>query len=213
MNAQAHEVEAAAAPAKKGKVVEVETVTMEDGRKVDFTGKKKLVKDYILKEDGSLDYILLDFRNGTVRKIYIPLSLLGQFAGHGAIQKYGDELAGLKGTDGGEPDLDDMILAIDELDESIQAGKWSTRKEGDGMAGTSVLIKALIEFSGKTVEEVKGFLKDKDKKYKDAFRADDKSVGKSGKTMAQIVKEIEAAKLAKGPKIDTASELSALMAS
>ena len=123
MNAQAQEVESeVAAPSAKSKTV-VEVVEMEDGRKVEFAGKRKVVKEYFLTPDGALDYIVLDFRNGMTRKIVIPPSLLGQFAGHGALQKYGDELAGLKGADGGEPDIDDMVLTIDALDETVDQVK------------------------------------------------------------------------------------------
>lgn len=196
---------------------EVEKVKMDDGREVEFVGKRKLIKDYTLNDDGSLGFITLDFRNGMTRKIVIPPSLLGQFAGHGAIQKYGDELAGLKGVDesgkpvaGLEPDIEDMVLAIDELDQNVQAGKWSTRVPGDGMGGTSVLIKALIEYGGKTVEQVKAFLKDKDSKFKTALRLDDKRPNKAGLTMAAIVKKIEAEKASKGPKVDTSAALADL---
>jgi hypothetical protein len=103
-----------------------------------------------------------------------------------------------------------MVLQLEKLDESIQAGKWSTRREGDGLGGTSVLIKALVEYGGKTVEQVKKFLSDKDAKFKTALRLDDKRPNKAGKTMAAIVKEIEAAKAAKGAKVDTSSALDEL---
>jgi hypothetical protein len=205
----AEQLETSAGAGKKK--AEVEVVTMEDGRKVEFAGKRKLVKDYTLDEAGNLSYITLDFRNGVTKKITIPSALLGQFAGHGALQKYGDELAGLKGSDGGEPDIDDMVLAIEQLDENIQAGKWSTRKEGDGMGGTSVLIKAMLEYSGKPLEVIKAFLKDKDAKFKTGLRLDDKRVSKiTGLTMAATVKKIEAEKAAKGVKVDTSGALDEL---
>lgn len=211
MNVEASEVQtngAAADPKPTKPKTEVEVVKMEDGREVEFAGKRKLVKDYSLDENGNLQHIVLDFRNGMTRKIVIPASLLGQFAGHGALQKYGDELAGLKGSDGGEPDIDDMVLTIDALDETIQLGKWSTRKEGDGMGGTSILIKALMAYGGKTVEVVKAFLKDKDAKFKAALRAEDKRISKvNGLTMAGTVRQLEAEKLAKGVKIDTSAAL------
>jgi hypothetical protein len=196
---------AASAPAKKK--TEVEKVTMSDGREVEFAGKRKLNKDYVLNEDGTLKNITLDFRNGITRTIVIPDSLVGQFAGHGALQKYGDELAGLKGADGGEADIDDMILTIDQLDENIQAGKWSTRVPGDGMGGTSVLIQALVEYSGKTIDKIKAFLKDKDPKFKMAMRLNDQRPNTQGETVASIVKKLEAAKAAKGTKVDTNAAL------
>jgi len=208
MNAEVNEVSENVAELKPKKAkTEVEVVTMEDGRKVEFAGKRKLVKDYVL-QSGNLEYIILDFRNGVSRKIVIPQSLLGQFAGHGAIQKYGDELAGLKDADGvSEPSIDDMILTIDVLDETIQQGKWSTRKEGEGMGGTSILIKALMEYSGKTVEQIKAYLKDKDAKFKAALRADDLRPNASGVTLATVVKRLESEKLSKGVKVDTSKAL------
>jgi hypothetical protein len=193
---------AEAAPAGKKKT-EVEKVTMSDGREVEFAGKRKLNKEYNLNEDGTLKNIVLDFRNGVSKTIVIPESLIGQFAGHGALQKYGDELAGIKGADGGEADIDDMVLTIENLDENIQAGKWSTRVPGDGMGGTSVLIQAMVEYSGKTIEKVKEFLKDKDPKFKMALRLNDQRANAAGETMASIVKKIEAAKAAKGAKVNT----------
>ena len=202
--------EAQEAPKSKAAKTVVEIVTMEDGRKVEFAGKRKLVKEYFLNDDGTLNYCQFDFRNGVSLKIVPPESLLGQFAGHGVLQKYGDELAGIKGIDGGEPDIDDMVLTLQTLDETIQQGKWSTRKEGDGLGGTSILIKALVEYGGKTVDQVKAFLKDKDAKFKAAIRSEDKRPNKSGLTVAAIVKRLESEKLAKGTKVNTDEALAAL---
>jgi hypothetical protein len=197
--------------AAKPKKAEVEIVDLEDGTKGEFVGKRKLNKSYVLNEDGSLNHCRFEFRNGRVLLITIPQSLMGQFAGHGAIQKYGDELAGLKPAEGqDEVDIDDMVLAMEELDGTIQQGKWSTRKEGDGSGGTSVLIKALVAYGGKSVDQVKAFLKDKDAKFKTALRLDDKRPNKDGKTMAAIVREIEAAKASKGVKVDTSAALADL---
>lgn len=210
MNAQAQEVaqatNGAETPAKKAKT-EVVTVDMEDGTKVEFPGKRKMNKSHTIDEATGVITVRLDFRNGTVRNIVLPPTLIPKFAAHGAEQKYGDELAGLKGVDGAEPDIDDMVLTIDELDANIQKGLWSTRKEGDGLGGTSILIKALMAYGGKPLEIVKAFLKDKDPKFKMALRLDDKHVNKDGKSMAQIVKEIEAEKASKGTKVDTSKAL------
>lgn len=203
-NEVAGQANGAAAPKKK---TEVTVVDMEDGTKVEFPGKRKMNKSHTIDEESGKVSIRLDFRNGMYRTITLPPALILKFAAHGAEQKYGDELAGLKGTDGGEPDIDDMVLTIDELDENIQKGLWSTRKEGDGLGGTSVLIKALVEYGGKSVEQVKAFLKDKDAKFKMALRLDEKRPNKAGHTMAYYVKKIEAEKAAKGVKVDTSKAL------
>lgn len=209
MNAQVENGQEAQAKPAKPKT-EVEKVSMLDGRTVEFAGKKKLLKDYALDEAGNLAYIQLDFRNGDSRKITIPSALLGQFAGHGAIQKYGDALAGLKGVDGGEPDIEDMVLEIDDLDSRIQKGEWSAAREASGMGGTSILIKALMEYGGQTLENVKQFLGDKDQKFKIALRNNDKRPNKSGVTLKAIVQRLESEKAAKASKVDTDTALAGL---
>ena len=164
---------------------EVETVQMSDGRKVDFAGKRKLIKDDFI-ENGRPG-VILDFRNGETRKFYAHENLVLKAAGHGLKQKYGDETAGLQ-------DIDDMILAVDELDGTLQKGVWSEARESGGMAGTSVLLRALVEFSGKTTDQVREFLTGKSQAEKMALR-------NSGK-LKPIVDRIEADKIAKSSKVD-----------
>ena len=72
---------------------QVETVTMTDGRVVDFAGKRKLLKESSVSADGKVQ-VRLDFRNGETRLFTLPDSLLTKFAAHGAEQKLGDEIAG-----------------------------------------------------------------------------------------------------------------------
>lgn len=182
-----------AAPAGKTKAT-VEKVKMSDGREVDFVGKRKLLKESII-EEGQPPAVRLDFRNGETRLFYLPDSLLFRFAAHGAEQKLGDETAG-------EDDVDDMVLSVDELIERLNKGEWSIKREGGGMAGTSVLIKALVEFSGRTVEQVKEFLKNKTQAEKMALRTSEK--------LKPIVERLEAEKVAKGAKVDVNALLGAL---
>ena len=173
----------------------VETVTMSDGRQVDFVGKRKLLKESIV--DGHKVSVRLDFRNGETRLFHIHQDLLYQFAAHGAEQKLGDETAG---TD----DVDDMVLAIDELIERLNRGEWNTRREGTGFAGTSVLLRALVEASGKSVEQIKAFLTGKSQADKLALRNSPK--------IKPIVERLEAEKVSKAAKVDTASLLNELEA-
>lgn len=179
MNAVASEVSAST---KR----EVESVKMEDGRNVDFVGKRKLLKETII--DGSSVTTRLDFRNGRVLSFTIPDSLMAKFAGHGAEQKLGDETAGVD-------DVDDMVLGVEELIERLNKGEWSTKREGSGVAGTSVLLRALVEFSGKSVEQMRGWLKDKTQAEKLALRNSAK--------LKPIVERLEAEKAAKGAHVDT----------
>lgn len=146
--------ETAVAEAKAPKKeTEKETITMNDGRQVEFAGKRKMLKDVTV--DGLNVSVRFDFRNGETRTFTVPDELLGQFAAHGASQKIGDETAGVA-------DLDDMVVAVDEIIERLGKGDWAAaRAEGDGFSGASVVIKAIAEVTGKSADTVKAFLQGK----------------------------------------------------
>lgn len=165
----------------------VESVKMQDGRSVDFVGKRKLLKESIFA-DGAAPKVRLDFRNGETRTFEVPQGLLAKFAAHGAEQKLGDETAGME-------DVDDMVIGVDELIDRLNKGEWSTRREGSGAAGTSVLLRALVELSGKTPEAIKTFLTGKSQAEKLALRNSAK--------LKPIVDRLEAEKVSKASKIDT----------
>jgi len=159
------EVAAQANGAAKPKKAPTEylTVEMEDGSKDQFVigknGPKKMNKYYDLNENGTFKHARFNFVNGRVLTVVPPASLHGQFLGHGVIQKYGDELAGLKPAEGqSEVDPDDMYLTLEELNENIQQGKWSTRAAGDGLGGTSLLIQALMELRWQATRGNQGLL-------------------------------------------------------
>lgn len=172
-----------------------ETVTMTDGKLVDFPGKRSCIKTSV-KSDAGLQ-VRLDFRNGETRLFTLPDTMLQDFALHGAEQKLGDEMAGVK-------DLDDAILALDELIERLYNGEWGVRREASGIAGTSVLARALVEHTGKPIDAIKAFLKDKTQAEKVALRANPK--------IKPIVDRLEAEKVSKASKVDTDSLLDGLAA-
>jgi hypothetical protein len=171
----------------------VETVTMSDGRVVDFAGKRKLLKT--AQEVNGKVQITLDFRNGETRLFTLPDNLLLKFAAHGAEQKLGDEIAGLT-------DTDDCVIAVDELIDRLYNGEWNVKREANGMAGTSVLARALVEHTGKTMEQIKAFLSAKSQAEKVALRNNPK--------VKPIVERLEAEKVSKGSKVDTDSLLAEL---
>jgi hypothetical protein len=150
--------------AKDKKEPEVEVVTMLDGRKVEFTGKARMNKSYTI--EGDVVTLHIDFRNGEARHYPLPTGLLAQAAGHGMAQKYGDKVAGVE-------DLDDAVEAIDTLHERIVAtGEWNQASEGgSGLAGASILAKALVEVSGQPIAVVRQYLGGLDTKTKNALRA------------------------------------------
>lgn len=172
----------------------VETVTLTDGRIVDFAGKRKLLKESSVTADGKVA-VRLDFRNGETRLFTIPDALLNKFAAHGAEQKLGDEIAGLN-------DVEDCVLAVDELIDRLYNGEWSVKREANGMAGTSVLVRALVEHTGKTVDAIKQFLSGKSQAEKVALRNNPK--------IKPIVERIEAEKASKKANVDTDAMLGEL---
>lgn len=206
------------------KKVEVTMVKMEDGREVGFAGKRRLNKETLIDESKVIQdgdtvtlqegavAVRLDFRNGATRTYPIPLKLLGKFAGHGGEQKYGDELASPADKPLSE---DDMVLATDDLNSRIQAGEWSAQREGGGFAGASVVVLAIAEVSGKSVDEVKAFLQGKldaakaanqklsRKELYDSFRNPNSKVG-------QVVERMEKERLAKDSKVDADAALEEL---
>lgn len=172
--------ETATKPAKAPTAIE--TVTMNDGRIVDFAGKRKMLKS------SAGNQVRFDFRNGETRLFTIPADMTLKFATHGAEQKIGDEAAGLD-------DVDDIVLAVDELIDRLYAGEWGIKREANGMAGTSVLAKALCELTGKSREQIKDFLGKKTQAEKVALRNSAK--------VKPIIERIESEKASKGTKVDT----------
>ena len=181
------------------KETQVETVKMDDERLVDFPGKRQLQKSSTITEDGKVE-VRLDFRNGETRLFTIPPALILQFAAHGAEQKLGDEIAGLKDPSGSEASIEDKVLTIDALMERLERGEFNVRREGNGMAGASVLIRALCELRGKSVAEVKAFLEPKTHAEKLALR--------EVPAVKAIIQRIEAEKASKRPSIDGEALLS-----
>jgi len=200
----------------------VTEVTLEDGRKVGFAGKRKMDKNIIydrskISVDG--DTVILqkgavalrvDYLSGQTRTFTVPTSLFAEFAGHGISQKYGDECA----TTADKPlSPEDMVTAMEDLDAQIQQGHWRVEREGGGaVSGASIVVKAIMEASGKDLETVKAFIqklldradaagnKPTRKQVYDSFRKADTKTGK-------IIARLEAEKLAKETVLDADAEL------
>lgn len=175
--------------ATKGKKTVYTNVQMDDGREVAFPGDRRLLKESVTNPDGTVT-TRFDFVHGETRSFTIEPSanLFARFAAHGIEQKIGDEVAGLK-------DPEDMVLAVDEIMDRLNAGDWSAKRETNGMAGTSVLAKALIQASAKTPIQVKEFLKGKTNAEKLALRNSPK--------IKPIVEKLEAGKKKAKAAVDT----------
>lgn len=180
-------------PVKKEPMIN--TVTLTDGRIVDFVGKRKLLKASEVTPDGKIQ-TTLDFVNGETRTFTIPDALLAKFASHGAEQKLGDEIAGVD-------DIEDAVMAIDDLIDRLYNGEWGVARDKSGLAGASILMRALVESTGKTAEEIKKFLSDKTAAQKAALRTNPK--------IKPIVDRLEAEKAAKSAKKADAVDTDALL--
>lgn len=190
----------AAAPAAAGKKETVLTqVKMKDGRNVTFAGKRKMLKEVEIK-DGKV-MVHFDFVNGETRTFTAPSNLILQLAAHGASQKIGDEAAGVE-------DVDDVVVAVDDIIARLTKGEWTAaRAAGDGFSGASVVIRAIGEVTGKTIDEVKAFLEKKlaDAKAKgenltrrDLYASFRNPNSKTGK----VIERLEKDKVAKGAKVN-----------
>lgn len=176
--------------------VEKIPVTMTDGRTVEFNKKQKLVKTSTIDEAAGTVTTVLDFVNGETRTFTSPTSLVLRFAAHGIEQKLGDAIAG-------ENEIADAVLSVDDLIKRLEAGEWNVTRSAGAFAGTSILIQALVEASGKTVEDVKAFLSTKSQAEKIALRRSDK--------LRPIIERLEADKASKSKNaVDTDSLLGEL---
>ncbi len=185
----------AEAPKPKSAVEKI-SVTMSDGRTVEFNKKQKLVKTSTIDEAGNFVSLRLDFVNGQTRDFVPPAALLGRFAAHGAEQKLGDAIAG-------ETDIGDAVESVDDLLSRLNAGEWTITRSAGAFAGTSILIQALVEASGKDVSAIRDFLSNKTQTEKLALRRSDK--------LKPIIERLEAAKASNSKNaVDTDSLLGEL---
>jgi hypothetical protein len=189
------QVQETAAPVTKvKKETEIHTQTMKDGRVVEFAGKRKLIKEAFVRDNGAV-VVRLDFRNGETREFTIPQNLMNKFASHGAEQKLGDEIAGVE-------DVEDCVIAVDELIDRLYNGDWSIKRESSGIAGTSILLRALVQLTGKTPDAIKEFLKNKS--------AADKMALRNSAKLLPIIQALEAEKVSKKASVDTEALLAEL---
>lgn len=184
--------------------VERTEVQMDDGRKVSFAGKRQADKTVTVNPDKTVA-VRIDFRNGkTVSVVSSALSedILLQAIGHGLSQKIGDEYSG-------EKDVDDMVLAAEEMVKRLASGDWAAaRQAGDGFSGASVVIRALCEVTGKSVDEIKAFLNNKLEQAKakgekltrnDLYTSFRNPTSKTG----AVIKRLEEEKLSKAAKVNS----------
>jgi hypothetical protein len=126
-------------------------------------------------------------------------------------QKAGDEYSGVK-------EVEDMVLSVEDIFTRLRAGDWAAAREaGDSTAGASIVIKALMEATGKPVDFIKDFLdkklaaaKAKGEKLsrQDLYNSFRNPTSKTG----AIIKRLEEEKLAKATKVDAGDLLAEMTA-
>ena len=189
------------AEAKEKTKVEVVPVTMTDGRVVEFAGKRQMVKEYFT-ENGEVS-ARFDFRNGETRSITLSPQLVFQSAGHGLVQKVGDSTAGI-------PKIEDMVLAVEETIKQLTEGNWNVKREGSGgFSGAGVVLRAMCEHTGKSLDEVKAFVEKKIADTGATRQAIYQSLRLSEK-LKPIIARLEAESASKESKIDADAALAEL---
>ena len=194
---------------KKGRPkAEVEKVTMEDGRVVEFAGKRKMIKNSLPTSEGRWDYTRFDFRDGRsiiFKNPGIDLKidtegeyLFDKLASHGLEQKLGDETAGKTAS------ISDMYDAVSECAERLTKGEWYAEGAGEGAFGTTNLLKALVEFTGKTREVLQPWLKSRSPDERKALR--------NAPKIRPIIQRLEDEEAAKTAHVDTDALLGSLEA-
>lgn len=132
------------------------TVTMTDGRQVEFGERSKMKKEYGFAEETGLVWCRIDFANGETVQVEVdPASEIGKLiCGHGLSQKLGDAAAGADS-------LEDAFESVLETAKRISNGEWTKTREGGGSAGakgSSDLVQALVVVLGQEKEVVRNML-------------------------------------------------------
>lgn len=197
-------MEASALPTQPQPKSEAEVVLMDDGRKVEFSAKKRKIVTVSLTDDGVYS-AQVDFRNGKTLGGVLHPSLVPKTTLHGLKQKVTDEDSGLTA-------IEDSFLAIEELLPRLANGDWGAdRGAGDSLSGASIIIRALVELTSKTGAEVKALLQEE----LDSAKARGEDLTRQGlyksflrlPEVKTIVDRLESEKVTKGSKVDAAALL------
>ena len=147
-----------AAVADKKAKTEYEEIAMNDGRTVNFSGKRQLDKTVTTDEESETAAVRFDFRNGdtyTLSSTDLSLATILQALGHGISQKVGDTTAGVS-------KVEDMSLAVSDMIDRLKRGEWAAAREaGDSFSGAGVVMRALVNVTGKPLDYIKEFLNKK----------------------------------------------------
>lgn len=153
----------------------VEDVKLNDGRTVGFAGKIQMSSEVIFDKDG-LPGVRFDFRNGQTLTEWVPEQHRAYAAGHGWKQRLGDEIAGAKDDNGQPIGNEDRYLALEAFAQRLKdSDTWllgrSSTGGSDSVSGANLVVQALVEATGKSVEEVKALLNKQVKSREERWEA------------------------------------------
>lgn len=197
-----------AAEPTKGKAPKAppEKVTMTDGRIVEFAGKRKMLKSPEFNEDGTWKLNHFDFRDGRTLTHNAPSAdlrtaegelMIHKLAAHGSEQKVGDETAGAQ-------TISDMFDVVEACIDRLDRGEWYVEGAGEGARGMGILLKALVEFTGKTADQLRPWLKGRS--------ADERKALQGTPQIKPIIQRLQDEELSKAAHIDTGAMMDSLKA-
>jgi len=127
---------------------------------------------------------------------------IGDYAAlHGLKQKLGDAMAIERDPDTGRSATPaQKHAAMMRVHESLLAGEWNRRAEGDGTGTDGLLVRALVEFTGHPIEAVRATVAGWDKRTQAAMRGDE--------NLVHIINRLRVARAPKG--VDTGALLAGL---
>lgn len=197
------------APAAKKAKTEYTEVTMDDGRKVKFAGKQKVRKEVAEDAEGKPVGVRFDYVNGNVRTLFfheIPAATHLDLLVHGIHQKVGDESSDVK-------TVEDAVIAHESMMERLKKGEFKKAREaGDSFAGAGLVVRAIMEATGKSAEDVKAYIqrrldaaKEKDEKLTRAELY--ASFKRPGSKTGVIIERLEREAREKAATLDADAEL------
>jgi hypothetical protein len=203
-----HEISTAAPAPEATKAKKTETVyvdvKLEDGRDAKFPGKRKMQKEHFYDAATGNVVARFDFVNGATRTLVISPTdkLLANYVGHGALQKVGDETTT-------SDSVEDMVLAVEAMIKRLSGGEWNSRGAGgESVSGASIVIQALVNVTGLTVDQVKANIEKKLADTPDLTRAALYASFKRPDTkIGMEIARLEAEKARKNAKFDADAEL------
>lgn len=121
--------------------------------------------------------LMLTFSNGKeLRLLASDLSptIVAQAIVHGLKQKLVDAAAISRNPETGRAaSVEDKFAAVNEVYERLLAGEWNKRREGESASG-GLLLRALVEYTGKDAETLKPWLDAKTDAERAALRKNPK---------------------------------------